>query len=74
MDSSTFNESQTQFSVFTNPSANWNDQPVNYGTLVFKVADAVGKRLGGAEYLIGGTGIDIRPGICPTPKFATRRV
>lgn len=71
MDSSTFNESQTQFSVFTNPSANWNDQPVNYGPLVFKVMDAVGKRLGGAEYLIGRTDIDIRPGICLTPKFAT---
>lgn len=53
MDSSTFNESQTAFSVFTDPNANANDQPVNYGPLVFKVLDAVGKRLGGAEYVIG---------------------
>ena len=53
MDSSIFNETQTQFSVFTDPNANWNDQPVNYGPLVFKVMDAVGKHLGGVEYLIG---------------------
>ena len=53
MDSSTFSVNQTQFSVFTDPNANWNDQPVNYGPLVFKVMDAVGKRLGGVEYLIG---------------------
>lgn len=53
MDSSTFNETQTQFSVFTDPNANWNDQPVNYGPLVFRVMDTVSKRLGGVEYLIG---------------------
>lgn len=53
MDSSIFNETQTQFSVFTDPNANWNDQPVNYGPLVFMVMDTVSKRLGGAEYLIG---------------------
>jgi len=53
MDSSIFNETQTQFSVFTDPNANWNDQPVNYGPLVFRVMDTVSKRLGGAEYLIG---------------------
>ena len=53
MDSSIFNETQTQFSVFTDPNANSNDQPVNYGPLVFKVMDAVGRRLGGVEYLIG---------------------
>jgi len=53
MDSSTFNINQTQFSVFTDPNANWNDQPVNYGPLVFEVMNAVGKHLGGVEYLIG---------------------
>ena len=53
MDSSIFKENQTQFSIFTDPNANWNDQPVDYGPLVFKVMDAVSKRLGGVEYLIG---------------------
>jgi len=53
MDSSTFKEDQTEFSIFTDPDANWNNQPVDYGPLVFKVMDAVGKRLGGVEYLIG---------------------
>jgi hypothetical protein len=53
MDSSIFNETQTQFSVFTDPNANWNDQPVNYGPPVFEVMGTVGKRLGGVEYLIG---------------------
>ena len=70
MDSSTFNESQTQFSVFTDPNANANDQPVNYGPLVFKVMDAVGKRLGGVEYLIGETGGYTRSRVCLTPEFA----
>lgn len=59
MDSSIFNESQTQFSVFTDPNANSNDQPVNYGPLVFKVMRAVSKRLGGVEYLIGKPGLKL---------------
>lgn len=53
MDSSTFDENQTQFSVFTDPTANSNDQPVDYGPLVFKVMRALSERLGGVEYLIG---------------------
>ena len=53
MDSSIFKENQTQFSIFADPGANSNDQPVDYGPLVFKVMDAVSKRLGGVEYLIG---------------------
>lgn len=53
MDSSIFKENQTEFSIFTDPNANGNDQPVDYGPLVFKVMQAVSKRLGGAEYLIG---------------------
>jgi len=53
MDSSTFDENQTQFSVFTDPAANSNDQPVDYGPLGFKVMRALSQRLGGVEYLIG---------------------
>ncbi|KAF9647203.1 hypothetical protein BDM02DRAFT_3117459 [Thelephora ganbajun] len=53
MDSSIFNENQTQFSTFADPNANPNDQPVNYGPLVFKVMKAASNRLGGVEYLIG---------------------
>jgi len=53
MDSSIFRENQTEFSVVADPNANLNDQPVNYGPLVFKVLGAVGKRLGGVEYLLG---------------------
>ena len=64
MDSSIFKQNQTQFSIFTDPNANWNDQPVDYGPLVFKVMDAVSKRLGGVEYLIGELG----------PKLARPRI
>ena len=53
MDSSTFDENQTQFSVFADPAANPNDQPVDFGPLVFKVMRALSQRLGGVEYLIG---------------------
>jgi len=53
MDSSVFKKNQTEFSVFTDTGANLNDQPVNYGPLVFKVLGAVSKRLGGVEYLLG---------------------
>lgn len=69
MDSSTFNKSQTQFSAFTDPNANWNDQPVDYGPLVFKVMDAVSKRLGGVEYLIGNS----RSKTNTRPKYITPR-
>lgn len=69
MDSSTFNESQTQFSVFTNPNANSNDQPVNYGPLVFKVMDAVGQRLGGVEYLIGEADVNPKSKVYPITEF-----
>lgn len=53
MDSSTFVQNQTTFSTFANPAANSNDQPVDYGPLVFKVMHAVSQRLAGVEYLIG---------------------
>lgn len=55
MDSSTFVESQAQFSVFASPAGSPSDQPVNFGPLVFKVMRAVSQRLGGVEYLIGET-------------------
>ena len=53
MDSSTFDQNLTQFSVFTDPAASPNDQPVDFGPLVFKVMHALSQRLGGIEYLIG---------------------
>jgi len=53
MDSSTFDENQTQFSVIAGPAASPNDQPVDFGPLVFKVMRALSQRLGGVEYLIG---------------------
>jgi hypothetical protein len=53
VDSSIFDESQTQFSIPSDSSTNADDQPVSYGPLVFKVMDAVAERLGGVDYLFG---------------------
>lgn len=53
MDSSTYVPNQSDIVEFTNPNANSNDQPVNYGQQLFQVMNAVSDRVGGAEYLIG---------------------
>ena len=53
MDSSVFMENQTEFTVPINSGNNSNDQPVDFGPLVFKVLHDVSNRLGGVEYLIG---------------------
>lgn len=53
IDSSVFNASQTQISIPITSGSNADDQPVTYGPLVFKVMDAVARRLGSVEYLFG---------------------
>lgn len=53
MDDSIFNPSQTEMITFTTPAANFNDQPVTYGPVLYDVLAEVGKRIGGAQYLIG---------------------
>ncbi|TFY75759.1 hypothetical protein EWM64_g8253 [Hericium alpestre] len=53
MDSSTFVPSQTgQFLNFTDPNANFNDQPVTYGPVFFEILNKVSDSIG-AEYLLG---------------------
>lgn len=53
MDSSTYVPGQPDIIEFTNPNANVNDQPVNYGPQLFEVMNAVSDKVGGVEYLIG---------------------
>lgn len=53
MDSSTYVPDQPDIVEFTNPNANSNDQPVNYGPALFDVMNAVNDKIGGTEYLIG---------------------
>ncbi len=53
MDSSTYVPGQSDIIQFTNPNANWNDQPVNYGPQLFDVMKGVSSAVGGAQYLIG---------------------
>ncbi|KAI0082446.1 glycoside hydrolase family 79 protein [Panus rudis PR-1116 ss-1] len=53
MDSSTYVPTQQEITQFTNPNANSNDQPVNYGPALFDVMNKVSDSVGGAEYLIG---------------------
>ncbi|TFK81509.1 glycoside hydrolase family 79 protein [Polyporus arcularius HHB13444] len=53
MDSSTYVPDQSDIIQFTNPNANWNDQPVNYGPQLFDVMKGVSSAVGGAQYLIG---------------------
>ncbi|KAI0751549.1 glycoside hydrolase family 79 protein [Daedaleopsis nitida] len=53
MDSSTYVPGQKDIIEFTDPNANWNDQPVNYGPQLFDVMKGVSSAVGGAQYLIG---------------------
>ncbi|THH31304.1 hypothetical protein EUX98_g2881 [Antrodiella citrinella] len=53
MDSSTYVPNQPDIVEFTDPTANSNDQPVNYGQQLFQVMNAMSDKVGGAEYLIG---------------------
>ncbi|OSC98987.1 glycoside hydrolase family 79 protein [Trametes coccinea BRFM310] len=53
MDSSTYVPDQQQIIQFTDPNANSNDQPVNYGPQLFEVMKGVSSAVGGAQYLVG---------------------
>ena len=53
MDSSTYVPGQSDIIQFTDPNANWNDQPVNFGPQLFDVMKGVSSAVGGAQYLIG---------------------
>jgi len=53
MDSSTYVPDQKDIIEFTDPTANSNDQPVNYGEQLFQVMNAVSDKVGGAQYLVG---------------------
>ncbi|KAI0628062.1 glycoside hydrolase family 79 protein, partial [Trametes polyzona] len=53
MDSSTYMPTHQEIIEFKNPSANSNDQPVNYGSQLFDVMKGVSSAIGGAQYLIG---------------------
>ncbi|KAI9069257.1 glycoside hydrolase family 79 protein [Trametes sanguinea] len=53
MDSSTYVPSQQQIIQFTDPNANSNDQPVDYGPQLFDVMKGVSSAVGGAQYLVG---------------------
>ncbi|KAI0368070.1 glycoside hydrolase family 79 protein [Pilatotrama ljubarskyi] len=53
MDSSTYVPDQQQIIQFTDPNANFNDQPVNYGPQLFDVMKGVSNAVGGAQYLVG---------------------
>ncbi|RPD66740.1 hypothetical protein L226DRAFT_476575 [Lentinus tigrinus ALCF2SS1-7] len=53
MDSSTYVPNQPDIIEFTDPTANFNDQPVNYGPQLFDVMKGVSSAVGGAQYLIG---------------------
>lgn len=54
MDSSTYVPSQTSPMIqLTNSQANVNDQPVNYGPVLWDVVKLVAQNVGGAQYLIG---------------------
>lgn len=53
MDSSTYVPGQPDAIEFTDPNANWNDQPVNYGPQLFETMKGVSSAVGGTEYLIG---------------------
>ena len=53
MDSSTYVPNQQSIIQFTDPNANSNDQPVNYGAQLFEVMKGISSQVGGVQYLIG---------------------
>ncbi len=53
MDSSTYVPNQQSIIQFTDPNANSNDQPVNYGAQLFEVMKGISTQVGGVQYLIG---------------------
>ncbi|KAI9001371.1 glycoside hydrolase family 79 protein [Trametes punicea] len=53
MDSSTYVPTQQEIIVFTDPNANFNDMPVDYGPQLFDVMKGISSAVGGAQFLIG---------------------
>jgi hypothetical protein len=53
MDSSTYVPDQSSMLVFTDPSANVNDQPVNFGPLLYDVMKQISDDVGGMAYVVG---------------------
>lgn len=54
MDSSFYNPDQVNPVVnFTNPQANFNDQPIDFGPALLEQLKYVGDKVGGSEYTIG---------------------
>ncbi|KAI1786674.1 hypothetical protein LXA43DRAFT_975650 [Ganoderma leucocontextum] len=53
MDSSTYVPNQQSIIQFTDPNANSNDQPVDYGSQLFEVMKGISSQVGGVQYLIG---------------------
>ncbi|KAE9409375.1 hypothetical protein BT96DRAFT_962470 [Gymnopus androsaceus JB14] len=55
-DISSYMPSQTSpMLILTDPEANANNQPVNYGPMLWEVMDKVSQEVGGVQYLIGLT-------------------
>ncbi|KAH9900021.1 glycoside hydrolase family 79 protein [Cubamyces lactineus] len=53
MDSSTYVPNQQQIIQFTDPNADFDDQPVDYGPQLFDVMNGMSSAVGGAQYLVG---------------------
>ncbi|KAH9927198.1 glycoside hydrolase superfamily [Epithele typhae] len=53
MDSSTYVPGQADLIHFTDPDANANDQPIDFGAQLFDTMNAMSDAVGGAEYLVG---------------------
>ena len=53
MDSSTYVPGQPAILELTDPTANVNDQPVDFGDQVFDVMSGMSRAVGGVQYLIG---------------------
>ena len=53
MDSSTYNASLQQIIQFTDPTANVNDQPVDFGGQLFPIMKTASDSIGGIQWLIG---------------------
>ncbi|EIN10839.1 hypothetical protein PUNSTDRAFT_85214 [Punctularia strigosozonata HHB-11173 SS5] len=53
MDSSTYVPDQSTMLVFTDPTANFNDQPVNFGPVLYDVMKQVSDDVDGISYVVG---------------------
>ena len=60
MDSSTYVPDQPAILELTDPTANVNDQPVDFGDQVFDVMSGMSRAVGGVQYLIGAS-------VCASP-------